>query len=82
MAALSEQKVPFNPDAVVQETDKLALLGKITQKLECRPIADKVIIGVFVEMFLPTCVLSSTVGFFLDLYGFEKRSHKESSYPC
>lgn len=43
MGVLSEQRVPYNPDAVVQETDKLAIQGKISQKLECRPIGDQVI---------------------------------------
>lgn len=43
MGVLSEQRMPFNPDAVVQEGDKLAIQGKISQKLECRPIGDKVI---------------------------------------
>jgi transcription initiation factor TFIIF subunit beta len=43
MGVLSEHRVPYNPDAVVQETDKLAIQGKISQKLECRPISDQVI---------------------------------------
>lgn len=43
IGVLSEHKVPYNPDAVVQEPDKLAILGKISQKLECRPIGDQVI---------------------------------------
>lgn len=42
MGVLSEHRTPFNPDAVVQEGDKLAIQGKISQKLECRPIGDKV----------------------------------------
>lgn len=42
MVALSEHRMSYNPDAVVQETDKLAIQGKISQKLECRPIGDKV----------------------------------------
>lgn len=43
MGVLSEQRMPYNPDALVQESDKLAVQGKISQKLECRPIGDKVI---------------------------------------
>lgn len=43
MGVLSEQRMPYNPEAVVQESDKLAVQGKISQKLECRPIGDKVI---------------------------------------
>jgi len=76
MGALSEQKVPYNADAVVQESDKLVIQGKISQKLECRPIGDKVIniIVIFTYNILIDCC-------FLDLYGFEKRSHKESSHP-
>ncbi|CAI6344852.1 unnamed protein product [Macrosiphum euphorbiae] len=42
MVALSEHRMSYNPDAVVQETDRLAILGKISQKLECRPIGDQV----------------------------------------
>lgn len=33
--------VPTNTDAVVPETEKLCLEGKIQQKLECKPYADK-----------------------------------------
>lgn len=44
MGVLSEQRMPFDPDAAFQEPDKLAIQGKITQKLECQPIGDKVII--------------------------------------
>lgn len=42
MGVLSEHRTPYNPDAVVQEADKLAIIGKISQKLECRPIGDQV----------------------------------------
>lgn len=42
MGVLSEQTIPYTPDAIVQEPDKLAILGKISQKLECRPIGDQV----------------------------------------
>ncbi|KAI5694009.1 hypothetical protein M8J76_013064 [Diaphorina citri] len=31
---------PVNPDAIVPESEKLMLEGKIVQKLECRPYAD------------------------------------------
>lgn len=44
MGVLSEQRMPYDPDATYQEPDKLAMQGKITQKLECQPIGDKVII--------------------------------------
>lgn len=50
MGVLSEHRVPFNPDAVVQESDKLAIQGKISQKLECRPIGDKVICMIFLYL--------------------------------
>jgi len=33
--------VPTNSDSVIPETEKLCLEGKIQQKLECRPYADK-----------------------------------------
>lgn len=42
MGVLSEHRTPYNPDAVMQEPDKLAIVGKISQKLECRPIGDQV----------------------------------------
>lgn len=32
--------IPSNPDAVVPESEKLCLEGRIVQKLECRPYAD------------------------------------------
>lgn len=52
MGVLSEQRMPYNPDALVQESDKLAIQGKISQKLECRPISDKVItISVLYDIF-------------------------------
>ena len=51
MVALSEHKMPYNPDAVIQETDRLAVLGKISQKLECRPTGDQVISIIFFLCF-------------------------------
>ncbi|XP_050422659.1 general transcription factor IIF subunit 2 [Adelges cooleyi] len=42
IGVLSEYSIPYNPDAIVQETDKLSIEGKISQKLECRPIGDQV----------------------------------------
>jgi len=47
MIAFSEHRMSYNPDAVVQEADRIAIQGKISQKLECRPIGDKVIIIIF-----------------------------------
>ncbi|VVC44684.1 Transcription initiation factor IIF, beta subunit,Transcription Factor IIF, Rap30/Rap74 [Cinara cedri] len=42
IGVLAEHRAPYDPDAVVQEPDKLSIKGKISQKLECRPIGDQV----------------------------------------
>lgn len=52
MGVLSEQRMPYDSDAVVQEPDKLAMQGKIIKKLECRPIGDQVIIiHIFLNLY-------------------------------
>lgn len=60
MGVLSEHRVPYNPDAVVQEADKLAVQGKISQKLECRPISDQVIVKIFLcnafNLLIENCI--------------------------
>lgn len=77
MVALSEHRMPYNPDAVVQETDRLAILGKISQKLECRPIGDQVIVKYYLYKFF---VIMIPQWLYSGLYGFKKTSYTKSTY--
>lgn len=76
MGVLSEFSMPYNPDAVVQETDKLCVEGKISQKLECRPIGDQVTTSECNLLFM--LYFTFNINFYSGLHGFEKRSNKES----
>ncbi|XP_034235970.1 general transcription factor IIF subunit 2 [Thrips palmi] len=51
MLGVFSYSVPSNSDAVVPETEKLSLEGRVQQKLECRPYADKGYMRLKLETF-------------------------------
>uniref|UniRef100_A0A8D8PRW2 General transcription factor IIF subunit 2 n=1 Tax=Cacopsylla melanoneura TaxID=428564 RepID=A0A8D8PRW2_9HEMI len=52
LGVFSHYTPPPNPDAIVPESEKLTLEGKIVQKLECRPYADSCYMKLKLDSFL------------------------------